>query len=294
MRGLTEYQRGSIFGAVLLGVAFAAALSTAPGAKDQAQYANSSEKTAEVDAQHQKRETIWKATTHDPIAIYTLGLLIVAAVQAGLFWWQLGFMLAGLKDAAVAANAAKESADASREQAETAKDALTVARRPYVFISGVKLLKLRLDPLMRVKDRYVEYTVGNYGSTPAIVSEIRIDFLSSKEVPIDAPDVAWDNLPIFDCRVISGGAAPVSYTHDAPDLTVEGEDAPLLRYNDYEGRGPASFADPILRGGFSFFFRVVILYRGPFTTNHETSACWRYDLSQNRFVIADPATNYET
>ena len=87
-----------------------------------------------------------------------------------------------------------------REQAQTAKDALTVARRPYVFISGVKLLKLRLDPLMRVKDRHCRIHCRKFRQYPCYSERDRIDFLSSKKVPIDAPDVAWDNLPIFDCR----------------------------------------------------------------------------------------------
>jgi hypothetical protein len=36
---------------------------------------------------------------------------------------------------------------------------------------------------------------------------------------------------------------------------------------------------PILKDGDDFFFHIMIRYRGPFTTRHETSACWRWDDS---------------
>lgn len=34
---------------------------------------------------------------------------------------------------------------------------------------------------------------------------------------------------------------------------------------------------PELTGEDEFYVRIVIKYRGPFTTDHETSACWRWE-----------------
>jgi len=44
-----------------------------------------------------------------------------------------------------------------------------------------------------------------------------------------------------------------------------GEDYPALGDND-------------------LFFWVILCYRGPFTDQHETRMCWRYDEATNRFT----------
>jgi hypothetical protein len=163
-RWLTKYERGSIAGAILVGIAFAAAFSTlpAPVSVPQTESPKSSKEPDCKDCQRQKHETIGQATAHDPVAIYTLGLVLVASVQVALFFWQLGYMRDGLKDAATAADAAKTTA-------KIAADALNLSRtiskrqlRAYVHVEDVKmcLMQSKYDPNIQV-------IVKNFGSTPA-------------------------------------------------------------------------------------------------------------------------------
>jgi hypothetical protein len=39
---------------------------------------------------------------------------------------------------------------------------------------------------------------------------------------------------------------------------------------------------PDLAAGQEFFFQILIKYHGPFSTGHETSVCWRWDMSTLR------------
>jgi hypothetical protein len=53
----------------------------------------------------------WDWLTHDGVVFFTCVLAFVAVVQAVLFLWQLSYMSKGLKDAAIAAKAAKTAAE---------------------------------------------------------------------------------------------------------------------------------------------------------------------------------------
>jgi hypothetical protein len=62
------------------------------------------------------------------MAFATFFLVVVAAGQAGLFVWQLGYMRDGMKDAAIAARAARDGAGAATESARIARS----VERPYI------------------------------------------------------------------------------------------------------------------------------------------------------------------
>ncbi len=138
MRWLTEYQRGSIFGAILIGVAFAAALSTTPRSVDQTQTTQSSEKPNSSDGSHNPEETWWQWATTDPVSAFTMALVLVAAVQAGLFVWQLGYMRISLRDAKVASESARDSAKALQAGATISKLSLISGERAYVHFNGCR------------------------------------------------------------------------------------------------------------------------------------------------------------
>jgi hypothetical protein len=80
------------------------------------------------------RESFWKRTASDPIALYTLGLLIFSMVLAGA-------AVAQLKSLIMANEVATRSAEAARKSADAARDAVTLADktaerqlRAYVLI----------------------------------------------------------------------------------------------------------------------------------------------------------------
>ena len=41
---------------------------------------------------------------------------------------------------------------------------------------------------------------------------------------------------------------------------------------------------PIMHGIEQIYFRFIVKYHGPFTSGHETGACWRHDRDFNAFV----------
>jgi hypothetical protein len=45
-----------------------------------------------------------------------------------------------------------------------------------------------------------------------------------------------------------------------------------------------TYATPDVASGEEFIFRVVIAYRGGFTSGHQTSACWRYSPVNGFFI----------
>jgi hypothetical protein len=103
-------------------------------------------------------------TFGDPINIFTLGLVIVGAIQAGLFWWQYDLIRESLADAKISANAARKAAD-------VAEQALTVLERPHLFIEEPKIIRtvIQGQGLRQEFRRELRYEFTNYGKTPAIV-----------------------------------------------------------------------------------------------------------------------------
>jgi hypothetical protein len=121
MRGwLNSFQRGSIFGAVIVGVAFAAALSTVPRYIDSQPTEKRHTESGESEEGQRRKISLWKWSTADPVAAYTLLLALIAAGQAGLFVWQLIYMRRSIDDTAKAAGAALRTAQ-SNEGAERAR-----------------------------------------------------------------------------------------------------------------------------------------------------------------------------
>lgn len=127
------------------------------------------------------------------IAAFTLLLFVAAAVQAGLFVWQLRLIQRGAKDAETVARAAQASAEA----AKTSADAIMLSERAYVRISaqspGVSFAETSLkDGGEKVKMALVScsFAITNHGSTPATVTSCAVvfDVLPKDMKPNRVPD----------------------------------------------------------------------------------------------------------
>jgi hypothetical protein len=70
------------------------------------------------------------------LADATMGLIVVAILQATLFFRQLVYMRKGLEDARISANAAKDGALAASESARIAKQSMIAGNRAYVHFNG--------------------------------------------------------------------------------------------------------------------------------------------------------------
>jgi hypothetical protein len=101
---------------------------------------------------------VWHWLTKDAAGFFTLLLVIVGAIQAFLFVWQLRLIRGSLHEAQRTSTVAKETAEAAKSQAESAKLQL----RAYVSVTGVKVLfpTGEWQPNIRL-------TFKNCGRTPA-------------------------------------------------------------------------------------------------------------------------------
>lgn len=136
--------------------------------------------------------------TYD-LALWTLCLVLVAAIQATLFVWQLRVMHTTLADSKKIAEANVRSANATTETVETFKvkeRARLLAGNANVRIHVKKLDDGRVQRILDVTIRLL-----NYGGTPARVGKGRLRIL------VDQVDLQ-ENLPL---RGVEGVAATQGY-----------------------------------------------------------------------------------
>ncbi len=143
--------------------------------------------TPEEIAREQKRDADdhLLAVATQRLATWTIALVLVAVVQAAMFLWQLRLSRAASKDARVAADAAKASADA-----------LPKIERAYLFVDvsfvDLTVTKKDLEYEMRL---LVKAT--NHGKTPAVLTGFRCYALWDDKAPqqLIAHDAADRKMP---------------------------------------------------------------------------------------------------
>jgi hypothetical protein len=98
-------------------------------------------------------------------------LVIVSAVQAGFFLWQLDLIRKGLVDAKESADAATESAKAAKDSAEAAirqakasEESFAKLERPYLFVFRIGTLEFDSDyeHFFALQHRQLRKDTSNY------------------------------------------------------------------------------------------------------------------------------------
>jgi hypothetical protein len=97
----------------------------------------------------------------------TFGLFLVAVVQAGMFWRQLRIMSAGLRDTRQAADAATQSAIATKASVGLAEDTAERQLRAYVLVLQLELDMSETPPLPDEGKAALKLAIKNWGLTPA-------------------------------------------------------------------------------------------------------------------------------
>jgi hypothetical protein len=149
--------------------------------------AHPADKAAAASAQKEEQKFFWQKVTADPVAAFTLCLVVIAGAQAAFFIVQLTYMRTGMDDArevakaaVISANAAEEAADTAKIQAEVARDTLKTMQdtaerqlRAYVFVESAQIVNV-LDGSGSPEAHVV---IKNYGQTPAyeLVSGFAMD-----------------------------------------------------------------------------------------------------------------------
>jgi hypothetical protein len=251
------------------GEADGAVISTAPtAAKSESvtqreQVAATGQKVTEETAARERQLIEYTGKTADytgAIALLALAALIVSIAQAWFFWRQLNHMREGMRDAATVARATQVSADIADKTFQR-------IQRPYIFISGIGAITHD-----GFDDKsFVEYSVVNHGQIPAVIEDVQTSFAC---LPQDFPDPTLQaelDHELFVHDVVGAGKRRPRIKVFAPEgmrwvYEARQRMAPMVEPNEY------------------LFVRVVIKYRGPFTSGHETSACWKYDGYTNSFI----------
>jgi hypothetical protein len=237
---LNDYQKGSIFGAVLIAVVFSFAIS----AHQQVQGEQSPKEANSVSQSSPEDKAFWA----DPINPLTLLLVLVGAIQAGLFVWQLGLIRKGLADT-------KEAADAAKESTQTANASLALSRqtaehqlRAYVMVDKAVTVNFGPKPTAQV-------VIKNFGATPAYGFTIWtvVDVATD---PIDGPPE-----PPTGAVEAKGDLGPGSFVHtwDTSERVIPVEEIQAVQ----DGRA-----------GFYVFGKAA--YKDVFGKEHSTKFCFIY------------------
>jgi hypothetical protein len=165
-------------------------------------------------------------------------------------------------------NIARQNADAAGQQARTAEAALTQLERPYLFIFNVS--RLKVDTLTEEGIILtVTYSVANYGKIPAIIKYAQAILAVGIDPPL--PSLLPDNHTLRATPIFAAGEA--RHEIEAGYVWLGGSEF------DEDGDTIPSIPD-----GSTLYLWVIITYRGPFTDQHETRACWIYNEITGRFI----------
>jgi hypothetical protein len=192
---LTEYQKGSIFGAIIVAAAFVFSFSTTP---TNLYNANTNQIATNITKVDRQDVAFSDRVFADPTNLFTLGLLVVGGGQAILFLWQLSIIRNGLVDAKEASDAARQSAEVADKSLRLSSETAQRQLRAYIFIEGgvVRALKTNAGrSLIRV-----EFITKNSGQTPAysFKSWAKLEILDATIEPLyDTPkmvDQSFDTI----------------------------------------------------------------------------------------------------
>jgi len=209
------------------------------------------------------------------VAYLTLGLVIVGAIQAGLFVWQLLVMKKSLNDAALAARAAEASAQAASETLRHLKETAEVELRAYVGIVFDK------EHQNLGADGY-RLAIKNSGKTPA--HKVRGKF-GVRSAPIS--EAQWPaSEPYSTPDSFQGGVATLS-----PDQTV------TIRCIPVDAPGQITFAEKrenAYQGKETIYFYGTITYEDVYRKEslpRTTNFCFKLEAGSYTRGILTPEHN---
>jgi hypothetical protein len=200
-----------------------------------------------------KQEIAW---WQDPVAVFTLGLVFIGLVQAGIFYGQMRLIRKSLRPAEQAAKAAQAAAEH-----------IPRVERAYLFVTvkkenfGVILTEYTKITDDNLKERIgsslvVDFSIENQGKTPAIIKTVSAQIFHYKVLPDEPGYGAPLELPKN--RYLGAGKEvdpPIMVPMLAPTYGVVGG---LMR----------------AESGVWFYGRVT--YDDIFGDGHEHCFCWRY------------------
>jgi hypothetical protein len=162
---------------IILGISLAVAI-FGMGMLASSRYQPSHTPSQQTATQHQPDGSLWGWLTHDATGFFTLALFIAVGVQAALFVWQLKLIADGTKDTKAAAEAARDAANATRDQVKLSREAFLADQRPWlaltVHIAGPLAYDDKGSQTGMCWHIPLNYQVRHRGKSPAI----NVDFFA--------------------------------------------------------------------------------------------------------------------
>ena len=155
---VTMTRTQNIFVALALVVIFGLASVAVWRSQVQPAQTHGSAEHSNIDRNQNEKESVWAPSTYEPITTLTVALVVVTAIQAGLFFVQLRFMRDGIADAKDAAQAAIQGNKISREN-------FIAGRRAWLSIEKVAL-KQKTTITENTATFVMEIIIRNVGETP--------------------------------------------------------------------------------------------------------------------------------
>ncbi len=193
----------------------------------------------------------------DRLALFTIFLFCVAVLQAGLFLWQLRYMRQGMRDTEVAAKAARDSAEATKESVALAKDTAQRQLRAYISVE-IRGFQFDRDPNLALVCK-ANFEIRNDGQTPAYDVRTNVDFRIAAQPLLSDFTRPNDNILRFENSI-------------SPNRTQEAS-----------GTKAFSIEKQKLLPGQKLYFLGLILYKDAFGIERETWFCGYID--QSEFVM---------
>jgi hypothetical protein len=200
-----------------------------------------------------KQEIAW---WQDPLAVFTLGLVFIGLVQAGIFYGQMRLIRKSLRPAEQAAKAAQAAAEH-----------IPRVERAYLFVTmkaeyfGTILTEYANMTGDNLKERIgsnlvVDFLIENEGKTPAIIKSVSAQMFHYKTLPDEPGYGAPLDLPKN--RYLGAGKKI------EPSVMV---DMLAPTYNT---------VGMVIRAESAIWFYGRVAYDDIFGEGHEHCFCWRY------------------
>jgi hypothetical protein len=262
-----------------------------PSSTPQAPYQQHSEKNEPVQNKRETEKPFWQKATTDPVAAFTLFLVIFTAVLSGVSVIQLRLLMRGETIATNTAQAAKDSADAAQKSANAA---IAMVPRAWLYVE--------IDPLSRPKVSYITGFVGeglrsfnveipikirNVGKAPALIKEIKSSLFVPKSMsfPTNPPNSLEGDIP-----ELSKAEDGTWLANMAGQLIINESDAsPVFTPSFFFPRQP-DFKAHI--EGLPKWIYIVIRYSDPAGSDRETSYYAQVGLGGGLTIIPNDKYTY--
>jgi hypothetical protein len=206
----------------------------------------------------------------DATALFTLALVCVGTIQVGLFVWQLRLIRKSLRDAKIAAEAARDSAEAAVISAKH----MPRIERAYLFL-GLEVTSriVAFEAGLADTRSKIEFGFKNHGKTPASIEELHVMAKFWRE--------GWPAMAVADVMAIQKGwmiSAGETQAGYSTEFTLRSDEIARAR----EGKG-------------YILFWGKVVYRDVFGDIHESGWCRAHDFKSAGWRFAgDETLNYYT